>query len=97
MKSTGIIRKSDALGRVVIPKEIRRTLGIKEGDPVEVFVNNDEIIIKKYIPSFDVKTKIKNSISSLNELSEYKNIKNEDIQNIKEYLDLALLELEKLD
>ena len=41
MKATGIIRRTDDLGRVVIPKEIRRTMGIREGDPLEFFVNED--------------------------------------------------------
>lgn len=48
MKSTGIVRKVDELGRVVIPIELRRTLGIDEKDPVEIFVDGDKIILKKY-------------------------------------------------
>ncbi len=48
MKSTGIIRKIDDLGRVVIPKEIRKNLLIKESDNLEIFINNNEIILKKY-------------------------------------------------
>ena len=51
MKATGIVRRIDDLGRVVIPKEIRRTLRIREGDPLEIFVDRDgEIILKKYSP-----------------------------------------------
>ncbi len=51
MKATGIVRRIDDLGRVVIPKELRRTLRIREGDPLEIFVNNDgEVIFKKYSP-----------------------------------------------
>ena len=51
MKSTGIVRKLDELGRVVIPKEIRKTLRIKEGDPLEIFTDKEgEIILKKYSP-----------------------------------------------
>ena len=51
MKATGIVRRIDDLGRVVIPKEIRRTLRIREGDPLEIFVNHDgEVILKKYSP-----------------------------------------------
>lgn len=51
MKATGIVRRIDDLGRVVIPKEIRRTLRIREGDPLEIFVARDgEIILKKYSP-----------------------------------------------
>lgn len=51
MKATGIVRRIDDLGRVVIPKEIRRTLRIREGDPLEIFTNVDgEVIFKKYSP-----------------------------------------------
>ncbi|MDO4567839.1 MAG: stage V sporulation protein T [Clostridia bacterium] len=51
MKATGIVRRIDELGRVVIPKEIRRTLRIREGDPLEIFTDKDgEIILKKYSP-----------------------------------------------
>ena len=48
MKATGIIRRIDDLGRVVIPKEIRRTLKIKEGDPLEIFLDRDYVCFKKY-------------------------------------------------
>ena len=51
MKATGVVRRIDDLGRVVIPKEIRRTLRIKEGDPLEIFTEREgEIILKKYSP-----------------------------------------------
>ncbi len=51
MKATGIVRRIDDLGRVVIPKEIRRTLRIREGDPLEIFTEKDgEVIFKKYSP-----------------------------------------------
>ena len=51
MKATGVVRRIDDLGRVVIPKEIRRTLRIKEGDPLEIFTDREgEIILKKYSP-----------------------------------------------
>ena len=51
MKATGIVRRIDDLGRVVIPKEIRRTMRIREGDPLEIFVSNEgEVIFKKYSP-----------------------------------------------
>ncbi len=51
MKATGIVRKIDDLGRVVIPKEIRRTMRIREGDPLEIFTEKDgEVIFKKYSP-----------------------------------------------
>ena len=49
MKATGIVRRIDELGRIVIPKEIRRTMRIREGDPLEIFTNNDGgVVFKKY-------------------------------------------------
>lgn len=48
MKATGIVRRVDDLGRVVIPKEIRRTLKIREGDPLEIFLENDCVCFKRY-------------------------------------------------
>ena len=51
MKATGVVRRIDDLGRIVIPKEIRKTLRIKEGDPLEIFTDKEgEIILKKYSP-----------------------------------------------
>lgn len=50
MQSTGIVRRMDDLGRVVIPKEIRKTLRIKEGDPLEIYTNKEELIFKKFSP-----------------------------------------------
>ncbi len=48
MKSTGIVRRVDELGRIVIPIELRKTMDIKEKDPLEILVNNDQIILRKY-------------------------------------------------
>ena len=48
MKSTGVVRRIDELGRIVIPKEIRRNLGIRDGENIEIFTDNDSIILKKY-------------------------------------------------
>ena len=51
MKATGIVRRIDDLGRIVIPKEIRRTMRIREGDPLEIYTDNGgEVIFKKYSP-----------------------------------------------
>ena len=50
MKAIGIVRKVDELGRIVIPKELRRTLNIEEGDPLEIFVDGEQLILKKYEP-----------------------------------------------
>jgi transcriptional pleiotropic regulator of transition state genes len=51
MKATGIVRKLDPLGRVVLPIELRRTMDINTDDPLEIFVDEDKIILKKYEPS----------------------------------------------
>ncbi|GAB6138115.1 AbrB/MazE/SpoVT family DNA-binding domain-containing protein [Halanaerobaculum tunisiense] len=51
MKSTGIVRKVDGLGRMVIPIELRRTLGIDTKDPLEIYVDGDKVIFKKYEPA----------------------------------------------
>ena len=51
MKSTGIIRKVDDLGRIVLPIELRRTLDIAERDELEIYMENDQIILRKYEPA----------------------------------------------
>ena len=57
MKATGIVRRIDDLGRVVIPKEIRRTMRIREGDPLEIFTDREgEVIFKKYSPIGELNT-----------------------------------------
>lgn len=65
MKSTGIVRKVDELGRVVLPIELRRKHGIKEKDSLEIFVDNDKIILQKYEPA-DIFT------GSMDDLIEFK-------------------------
>jgi AbrB family looped-hinge helix DNA binding protein len=50
LKSTGMVRRLDALGRIVIPKEIRRMKRIKAGDPIEMFLDGDNIILRRYNP-----------------------------------------------
>lgn len=68
MKATGIVRRIDDLGRVVIPKEIRRTLRIREGDPLEIFVDREgEVILKKYSPIGELGDFAKEYAESLNE------------------------------
>ena len=52
MKATGIVRRIDDLGRVVIPKEIRRTCNIREGDPLEIFLQDGAVVFKKYNPGY---------------------------------------------
>ena len=72
MKATGIIRRVDDLGRVVIPKEIRRTLRIKEGDPLELFTSEDGIIFKKYDYTMNVSIVINDLKNAINEENDIK-------------------------
>lgn len=66
MRATGIVRRIDELGRVVIPKEIRRTLRIREGDPLEIYTDRDgEVILKKYSPIGEMATFAKDYTESL--------------------------------
>jgi AbrB family transcriptional regulator (stage V sporulation protein T) len=68
MKATGIVRRIDELGRVVIPKEIRRTLRIREGDPLEIFTDREgEVILKKYSPIGELSDFAKEYVESLNQ------------------------------
>lgn len=70
MKATGIVRRIDDLGRVVIPKEIRRTLRIRESDPLEIFTDREgEIILKKYSPIGEMNTFAKQYAESLCQVS----------------------------
>ena len=87
MKATGIIRRIDELGRIVIPKELRRTLNIKVGDPIEIFTADDGVIaLRKYEPS--------NSVLSYLELLETI-INNEEFRHKNKML-VKIAELEAL-
>ncbi len=55
MKNTGVVRKIDELGRIVIPKEIRKTLNIKNGEDVQIYIENDSIILRKFMKMLSVK------------------------------------------
>ena len=68
MRSLGIVRKMDKLGRLVIPNETRKMFNLNEGDPVEIFTDGDKIIIKKYNPGCQCCGNMKN-------IKEYKGIK----------------------
>lgn len=96
MKSTGIIRRVDDLGRIVIPKEVRRQLKIREGDPMELYMDENTVIFKRYDPSQSVKATLatlKNAIrdepdlkcgdallEKLNEMSELLQLESEGVQ-----------------
>ena len=66
MKATGIVRRIDDLGRVVIPKEIRKTLRIKEGTPMEIYTDREgQIILKKYSPIGELNTFAREYVEAL--------------------------------
>ena len=81
MKATGIVRKIDSLGRIVLPKELRKVMDINIKDPVEIFVEEDQIILQKYEPAclfcgsaddvieYEGKMICKNCLAKLNEKS----------------------------
>ena len=84
MKSTGIVRKVDSLGRIVLPIELRRVMGIKTKDPVEIFVDSDKIVLRAYQPGCEFCDGTNNLVTykektvcndCLNELNELANIK----------------------
>ncbi len=87
LKSTGIVRKIDELGRIVLPIELRRNLDINEKDALEIFVDGEQIILKKYAPA-DIFT------GSMEELIDYKG-KKISIQTIKDIVAAAGLKLEE--
>ena len=66
MNTTGIVRRIDDLGRIVIPKEIRKTLRIKDGDPLEINISNENIILKKYSTLEDIRDVFKIFIDNIN-------------------------------
>ncbi len=73
MKATGIVRRIDELGRIVVPKEIRRTLRVREGDPMEIYTNHEgEIILKKYSPIGEIDGFAKQYAESLAQVSGYR-------------------------
>lgn len=67
MKNTGIIRRVDDLGRIMIPKEIRRTLKINDGDPMEIFINNGMVCYQKYEPEVNYIETIDSIIKTLSD------------------------------
>jgi AbrB family transcriptional regulator, transcriptional pleiotropic regulator of transition state genes len=84
MKSTGMVRKVDELGRVVIPIELRRNLGIAEKDPVEIFIDGDQIVLKKFKLSHEVESAVNFLETQLNDATSEK-----DREAIKNALSLV--------
>ena len=100
MKSTGIVRKVDELGRIVLPVELRKSLNINIKDPLEIFTSNDRIVLKKYEPSdiftgemkdlieYKGKKVSKQSIRELAELAGFSIVENEDdLDDLEDELD----------
>lgn len=87
MKATGIVRRIDDLGRVVIPRELRRNLRIKEGDPLEIYTGDGGVLFRKYNPNITVK-------SALDDLKEI--LRDEDDLNSKPELLKKINEMEAL-
>ncbi len=85
MKETGIVRKLDSLGRVVLPVELRNKLNLVEHSPIEIFVDQDRIVLQKYLPS-DIFT------GEFEELIEYKGLKVSK-NSIRELVRIAGMEL----
>lgn len=71
MKPTGIIRRVDDLGRIVLPKEIRRKIGISEGTAMEIFVSSDGITLKKYYPEDELESMAKNLMEAVEDICVY--------------------------
>lgn len=72
MKATGIVRRIDDLGRIVVPKEIRKTLKIREGDPMEIYTDHEgEIVLKKYSPIGEISQFAKEYAESLSQATGY--------------------------
>ena len=80
MKSTGIVRKIDELGRIVLPIEMRRTLGISEKDPIEIYTEADSIVLRKYQAACVFCDSAKNIISFKG-----KNVCSDCLRNLKSF------------
>lgn len=92
MKATGIVRRVDDLGRIVIPKEIRRALGITDGTPMELFTEGKKLIVQKYIPELGFKQSVDDLRKVFYETEEFSNA--ETANKIEEHIK-ALTEILK--
>lgn len=86
MKATGIIRRVDELGRIVIPKEIRKTARIKENDQLEFYINEEDgLILKKYSPCIDILRNLRDARDAMDEDNPFR----EDLANLITDMELA--------
>ena len=88
IKSTGIVRRIDDLGRVVIPKEIRRQHNIDEGDPLELFVYGDYLCLKKYSTKPELLEKMDSLLVTLEDTDLFKGVPSEKVAVIKAFADV---------
>lgn len=96
MKATGIIRRIDDLGRVVIPKEIRRTLHLREGDPMEIFVHNGSVLFTKYNPATTFTEYVDEMLKELNDEFDLK-CRNKVLALVKEIENIISDEQSEMD
>lgn len=75
MKSTGIVRNVDEVGRVVLPKELRKSLGIEENTPLEIFTSGDKIVLRKYMPADIFTGEVENLVEYMGKKVSVKTIK----------------------
>jgi len=71
MKTTGVVRRIDELGRIVIPKEIRKNMRIKNGDSLEIYLNDEDIILRKYSPIETLENILENYVDSFNQVMKH--------------------------
>ena len=82
MRSTGIIRRIDGLGRIVVPKEIRRMLALREGDPMEIYLQDDSVIYKRYDYFGRIDDLIERTIQQIDDLADCYDMNKESKQKI---------------
>ncbi|WP_425466285.1 AbrB/MazE/SpoVT family DNA-binding domain-containing protein [Niallia taxi] len=70
MKATGMVRRIDQLGRIVIPKEIRNTHGWEEGQPMELFIDNNGLVMRPYVSEFDLSLELNQLIAKVTNKAE---------------------------
>ena len=89
MKATGIVRRVDDLGRVVIPKEIRRVMNIRENDPLEIFVDDKEkaIYFKPYLPYSEPWRLLEDAADTITENDDFRNFKKDILELAKKMKD----------
>lgn len=91
MRATGVIRRVDDLGRIVIPKEIRQTLKIREGDPLEIWLDGSAICLKKYDVIAPFEDTLKSLVDMLNDEDVSRKISEEDKSVIRSIVNMLLV------